>query len=128
MENGSRSICLRSLVAEVAGPRLPTDNRKSWLNRAARSAGVSYRQIKGLFYGEISDPLHRSARLLRDAAERDSAAKRAAKDEALSAIRTLMARRDKLAATDPDFFSEEISAIEHALRSMVGTSSPRDIR
>ena len=60
----------RDLVAAVAGPRSWSDTRESWLARAARRAGISYRQTKALFYEEITDSNHRSARLLRDAAER----------------------------------------------------------
>src|SRR5436190_20419068 len=60
----------RDLVAAVAGPRSWSDTRQSWLARAARRAGISYRQTKALFYEEITDSNHRSARLLRDAADR----------------------------------------------------------
>lgn len=60
---------MRNLVIAVAGPRLFSDTRQSWLARAARKAGISYRQCKAIWYGEIADPYHRSARLLRDAAE-----------------------------------------------------------
>src|SRR5258706_4890897 len=63
---GSASV--RELVAVVAGPRSWSDTRESWLNRAARRAGISFRQTKALFYGEITDATHRSARLMRDAA------------------------------------------------------------
>lgn len=60
---------MRDLIAAVAGPRSWSDTRESWLARAARKAGISYRQTKSLWYGEIKDPFHRSARLMRDAAE-----------------------------------------------------------
>lgn len=59
---------LRDLIAAVAGPREWSDNRKSWLARAAHHAGITQRQAKALWYGEITDDSHRSARLMRDAA------------------------------------------------------------
>ena len=65
---------MRELVASVAGPRNWSDTRESWLGRAARKAGISYRQVKAIWYGEITDPNHRSARLLRDAAAFNSLA------------------------------------------------------
>ncbi len=64
------TAALRELIAAVAGPREWSDTRESWLARAARKAGISYRQTKSLWYGEIQDETHRSARLMRDAAER----------------------------------------------------------
>lgn len=59
---------LRELVGVVAGQREWSDTRETWLGRAARRAGISYRQCKALWYAEITDPTHRSARLMRDAA------------------------------------------------------------
>lgn len=41
-------------IGIIAGPF--GGNRKSWLARAARTAGVTYRQIKALYYGEHDDP------------------------------------------------------------------------
>jgi hypothetical protein len=60
---------MRELVAAVAGPREFSDTRQSWLNRAARRAGISYRTVKAIFYGEIEQPNHPSIRLLRHAAQ-----------------------------------------------------------
>lgn len=99
-EKVSGVASLRELVASVAGPRSWTDTRESWLARAARKAGISYRQCKALFYGEISDPHHRSARLMRDAAER------------------LEASANRMEASDPDFFGAHIAAHRQAARDL----------
>jgi hypothetical protein len=64
---------VRSLIATVAGPRSWSDTRESWLARAADRAGITYRQTKALWYGEITDANHRSAWLMRDAAEKSTA-------------------------------------------------------
>ena len=69
-KKSSEGLGMRELVASVAGPRSWGDTRESWLARAARRAGISPRQAKSLFYAEITDPNHRSARLMRDAAQR----------------------------------------------------------
>lgn len=60
---------MREHIATLAGPRQWSDTRESWLARAARKAGLSYRTIKALWYGEITDENNASARLLRQAAE-----------------------------------------------------------
>jgi len=110
-EKSSGTGDMRELVAAVAGPVEWSDNRKSWLNRAARRAGISARQTKALFYGEIKDPNHRSARLMRDAAEL------AGRYEAIAG---------GLRAVDPDFYQPDVLAlvdIARALRSLDRTRS-----
>jgi hypothetical protein len=48
---------MRALIVAAAGPRRDTDNRETWLRRAAKDAGVSFRQTKALYYEEIEpDP------------------------------------------------------------------------
>lgn len=96
--SGSNSV--RELIAVVAGPRQWTDTRESWLARAARRAGVSYRQTKAIWYGEITDDNHRSARLMRDAAERYAAI------------------ADVLNAKDAEFFGTDIGALIDLARSL----------
>ena len=100
-EKSSRGATVRELVALVAGPRDWHDNRKSWLQRAGRRAGISFRQVKALFYGEITDPTHRSARLMRDAAANHY--------EELAA---------SLTARDADSYREEIAAYLDLARSL----------
>jgi hypothetical protein len=91
---GASSVSeLVALFAVVAGNRAWTDNRKSWIARGARRAGISPRQAKAIFYGEITDPRHRSARLVRDAA--------AAHYEQIA---------ESLARRDPEFYSAEIAS------------------
>jgi hypothetical protein len=67
-EKLSRTSSLRELVALVAEATWH-DNHKGLIVKAAGRAQISYRQAKSLFYGEITDPNHRSARLMQDAAE-----------------------------------------------------------
>lgn len=108
---------MREVVAVVAGPRQSTDNWETWLRRAARKANISFRQTKSLYYGEINDPHHRSARLMRDAAEQRQQ-EAGARLEARSAVARLLALRQSLIAKDPDFYRSDISSLECALRAM----------
>lgn len=112
MEKGS--VVMRELVAAVAGPRLVSDNRKSWLNRAAKRAGISYRAVKGVFYAEITDQSHYAIRLLRHEAQRRA--------------ETLAGRFETIAqgmeSTDPNFYSEDVAALVHAARLLRGLDNP----
>jgi hypothetical protein len=47
---------MRDAIRELAGPRSFTDTRESWLARAARKAGISFRQAKAFHYGETANP------------------------------------------------------------------------
>ena len=100
---------MRELVAAAAGPRLWNDTRESWLARAARRSGVSYRQAKALFYGEIQDADHRTARRMREAAGQHEAGQLAQRFEALAS---------SLQSRDADFHREDIAALLHAARAL----------
>lgn len=69
-EKSSEARTMRELVASVAGPREWSDTRQSWLARAARRSGLTYRTMKALWYGEIDDPKHYAAQLLQIAANK----------------------------------------------------------
>lgn len=103
-------VRMREYIAAVAGPREWSDTRESWLARAARRTGISYRQIKAIWYGEITDPHHRSARLLRDAAE-------------LAGQYETIAR--SMNATDPDFHRQDMLALLDMARALRGLAGPR---
>ena len=104
-------VRMRELVAAVAGPILPTDNRESWLRRAARNAGTSYRQAKALFYGEIVDPYHSAVTRFKEAAGRHEAKNLAAQFESLA---------NSLNIRDADFHSEDVLALLNAARALRG--------
>lgn len=107
---------IRELVAEVAGARSWSDNRKSWLSRAARRAGLSYRSVRALWYGEITDT-SRAARLMRMTAERIAADREmkhlADKFEAMAA---------RLRAKDADFHREDAASLCESARRLRGLS------
>jgi hypothetical protein len=110
------SVALRELVVAVAGPRKWSDTRESWLARASRKSGVSYRTIKSIYYGEIEDPLHPAVRLLRYAArphrfDLASRVERAARS---------------MEQADPDFFEQDIAALVDVARALRGLGGSRD--
>ena len=119
---GLEKRSMRELVAAVAGPILPSDNRESWLRRAARNSGASYRQAKALFYGEIDDPHHRVVSIFREAAGRHEARNLAAQFQNLA---------HSLEQRDADFHSADIAALLNAARALsnlnsAGTEGVRD--
>lgn len=62
---------MRSLVVEVAGPRLESENRERWLERAAGIVGVSYRAAKAVYYDELDPNCSVVKKFKAAAAERD---------------------------------------------------------
>jgi hypothetical protein len=119
MKSDKRSgdTTMRELVAAVAGPRSWGENRKSWLSRAARSAGVTFRQAKALFYGEITDPEHKAARRMKEAAARHEAKQLAGQFEGLAV---------SLNQRDADFHSADIAALLSAARVLRGLDRTGD--
>lgn len=100
-------------IGLVAGPLRPGDTRESWLARAARKAGLSYRQCKSLFYGQTKDPRHSVASKLLSAADKariEEARRNVANAEAI--CREHIAR---LESNNPDFHREQINALRTSL-------------
>lgn len=117
-EKASGVRSMRDVVAAVAGPREWHENRKSWLDRAARRAGITYRQCKALFYGEITDPEHKAARRMAEAAQKNGTREARELADRFGTI----AR--SLHATDQDHYSPDIAALVHAARTLRGLAGP----
>ncbi len=109
LEKFSGAKKVRDLVEAVAGPRTITDSRESWLRRAARLAGTTYRQAKALFYSEITDPHHPTVTKFKEAAGKHEA-------------RILAEQYERIAVAldhrDQDFHSPDIVALLHAARAL----------
>ena len=103
---------MRELIAAVAGPVMIQDNRKSWLSRAARNSGLTFRTIKALFYGEITDPYHPAVTRLKETAI----------DTGRKEARSLATQFETIAgamnAADPDFYSSDVAALVGAARAL----------
>ncbi len=98
----------RDLIAAVAGPKDENDTRQSWLARAARRAGISYRTVRAVFYGEISDPDHPCVRLLQLEAQR----------RIVSAADRVEALARSMEKADPEFYAADVAALREAALSM----------
>lgn len=118
-EKFSRSRKVRDLIEAVAGPRMVNDTRETWLRRAARMAGTSYRQAKALFYSEISDPYHPTVTKFKEAAGKHEAIQLA---EHYERVAVALDRRDS------DFHCNDIAGLltqALALRNLVGPGDGR---
>jgi hypothetical protein len=112
---------MRELVFAVGGIERPGENRKSWLARVARAAGISPRSAAAAFYGELRGEIHRAGV---ESKLRAAAGQQEAKD--------LAARFENLATAldrgDADFHCDTIAALVGAARILRGLDSARDHR
>lgn len=116
----SSCVSLRDWVAAAAGPRQWSDTRESWLFRASKLAGVSFRQIRAAWYGELTNPNSPTARKLRDAAARASHAEAQALAEKFEAMARAMG------TTDADFYRSDIARLLDAAGALRGVARTRN--
>jgi hypothetical protein len=121
----------RREVVWVCGPILETDTRESWFGRGVerinrlfgRKPGqpdiVGWRQLKGLFHREVTDPKH-------SIGERVKIAAAEARKEALQHAAQIESLVSRMQHTDEDFYREEVNAHLHALRQVRGLDRARD--
>lgn len=109
-------VNVRDLIAAVAGPMGASDNRKSWLARAASESGVSFRLIKALFYGERK-PCAKTIAKLKEAAGRYEAQRLAERFDGLA---------HALDMRDADFHGEDVAALLNAARALRGLNRTGD--
>lgn len=115
---------MRNEIAIVAGPKGWGDTRESWLSRVPREVRkalgtatetVTYRTVKSLWYGQISDPEHHAARDIRKAAGIIEARKEA---------RALAEKYQTLTGTmregNQDLLSADIARLERVARLLCG--------
>lgn len=73
---------MKQSIVLLAGTRQPEDTRESMIARAARRAGISFRQAKSFFYGETTNPRSGVVERVRAAIDNANAAQEAkARDE-----------------------------------------------
>jgi hypothetical protein len=112
---------MRQAIITLAGSREWFATRQSWLAKAARSAGISYRSAKSLFYCEAEDPRASIVESVRAAiALRDADAKAKAIDE-FAKLSTRLARLEAaMAISDADFFGPQIDGVRAATNGIGG--------
>lgn len=111
---------MREAISIVAGPKDWGDTRESWLARVPRKVRtVTFRTVKALWYGEITDTEHWAAREIQRAA--DAIIEQQQREHAAAQLDSMVAG---MLVRDPDFHSEEAGAYlyaAHLLRSMART-------
>lgn len=115
---------MREFIAVVAGPRRWGDTRESWLSRVPRAVKkqigtdaetVSFRTVKALWYGEITNPDHAAARDIRRAADLIQARR-----EAVSLAEKYQSITEAMRGADEGFFSADIARLERVARLLGG--------
>lgn len=110
LEKASVMSSVHAAIQSIAGPY--HGNRKNWLSAVTKHvSGVSYRTVKSLWYGEISDEEHLAAKEIKRTAALLMAQKEA---------RDLASQFEDIAgglnATNPSTYSADIAALVHAAR------------
>ena len=119
-QSGGESSVRRE-IAIVAGPRGWGDTRESWLAIVPRKVTtVSFRTVKALWYGEISDPQHWAARDIKRAAELIEARR-----EASALVVQYQTIIGGLRAADENFYSAEIDRLERLVSGLGASDSSR---
>lgn len=119
-EKSSGVSSMREAISIVAGPKDWGDTRESWLARVPRKVRtVTFRTVKALWYGEITDTEHWAAREIQRAAD----AITAGRERELAATH-LDSIAIGMAVRDPEFHGEDINSYlyaAHLLRTMART-------
>jgi hypothetical protein len=119
-----RSRVMRKEISIVAGPREWGDTRESWLSRVPKAVRkvlgtqketVTFRTVRSLWYGSISDPEHHAARDIRRAAEIIKA-----RGDALALAKKYESVIGGMNAADADFYREDIARLERVARLLCG--------
>lgn len=106
---------MKDAIVLLAGPRGWHENRKSWLAKAARIAGISPRQSKALFYGEgnpRADVVER-VRAARD--RRYGETLKEARHAYNELVQSIQRAESALRVSDADFHCNEIDALREIL-------------
>jgi hypothetical protein len=111
---GALNWCLE--ISVIAGPMLANETRESWLNRAARKAGIAYRQAKALYYGETDDPKVSVAYNVLKAA---ATARREAMERAERLENHAAKLNAKIKALDPNLVSEHVVSASNELVDLI---------
>lgn len=90
---------MQTSIYKLAGERRPSDTRESMIARAARAAGISYRQAKSIYYAETENPRAQVIEAVRKAiAQQNLKVEQQATDE-LTELRSRVSRLEMLIAS-----------------------------
>lgn len=105
------SIEMHSAISKLAGHRDWRDTRGRWLEKAARAAGISYRQAKSLFYGETKDPKWSVVEKVRAARDRMLETQEAGARDDRDIILARLERLEALVSSGKDIGCEDVDAL-----------------
>lgn len=114
-EKSCRGDKMRELVLAVGGPMRAEENRKRWLDRVARLAGLSPGDVVRAWYGRIKDPEHKIFWKLREAQRQQQREDADAREELARIKARLSILESRLAAQEAHGDSE----IDHGAHSEV---------
>lgn len=115
----TQAVDWKRAIEIIAAPYGAGDTRESYIARAARRAGITYRQARSLFYRETTDPKYSVACKVQSAAAK-------ARQEAIDLASRFEEISEALRATDQDFYSPQIVELVGAARALRGTNRPRN--
>ena len=123
MSNISLSVNWQKEISDIVGPIRPGDTKDSWLGKAHDvvvqfNKNVSFRQLRDLFQGYVTDPKYSVAISVLSAAEQ--ARLQEAKCDAKKLAGIYKRNADALTAIDADFHQEQIDALVTAARILSG--------
>lgn len=99
MSDLSVSIEMKKSIIKLAGPRLPEDNRESFIARGAYHAGISFRQAKTFFYKESANPRSKAVEQVRAAIARNNRLIEEAASNEIKSLRNRLARLESVIAS-----------------------------
>lgn len=111
----SLAVEMRNAVILLAGERAWGETRQRWLERAARRAGISYRQARRLFYSECGAKADVVERVRAAVRNRQSERLREARDAYEAIVSGIKRAEAALRIRDEDFHSPEIDALREIL-------------
>lgn len=120
------SIEMHSAISKLAGHRDWRDTRGRWLEKAARAAGISYRQAKSLFYGETKDPKWSVVEKVRAARDRMLAAQEAGARDDRDTILARLERLEAIASSGENICSKDVDALRQDISLHGGETGPVD--
>jgi molybdenum-dependent DNA-binding transcriptional regulator ModE len=108
------AIEMRASIIALAGERAWTETRARWLERAARSAGISFRSAKALFYCEDRESRASTVEKVRRAVEAQKQEEANARAETRDILERIRFLEERLAQVDQEFFEQEAQALRSA--------------
>jgi hypothetical protein len=103
---------------QVGGDLRGDENRKAWINRVARMAGISPRLARSAWYEQIKDPEHKVIWKLKRALEARAQQQEAAAQNEYRELQERLERLERrLLEIDPGFLSSPADEVRETLLS-----------